>query len=73
MVACLILLGPMMDELSTVPSLDLGDCMNSWTEYSWLFGEEVASPTLEVFDRHGLLDLKSSQPFEGGSGGGLHM
>ena len=73
MVACLILLGPMMDELNTGLSLELGDCMNSWIEYSWLFGEGVAPPTLEVFDQRSLLDLKSSQPFGGGSGGGLHV
>ena len=63
----------MMDELSTGPSLELGDCMNYWTEYSWLFGEEVAPPTLEVFDRRGLLGLKSSRPFGGGFGGDLHV
>ncbi len=68
---CLILLGPMMDELNTGPSLELGDCMNSWTEYSWLFEEEVAPPALEIFDRRGLLDLKTSLPFGGGSDGGL--
>ena len=71
MVDYLILLGTMIDELKTGPRWELGDCMNFWIEDSWLFGEGVAPPPLEVFDQHSLLDLKSSRPFEGGSGGGL--
>ncbi len=63
----------MMDELNTGPSLELGDCMNSWTEYSWLFGEEVTPPSLEIFDGRGLLELKNSPPFGEGSGGGLSV
>ena len=54
----------MMDESNTGPSLELGDCMDSWIEYSWFFGEGVAPPTLEVFDKRSLLDLKVADLLE---------
>jgi hypothetical protein len=40
----------MMDDLNTGPNLELGNCMDSWIEYSWLFGEEASPPKLEAVD-----------------------
>ena len=62
-----------MDGLNTGPNLELGERMNSSNEYSCLFGEGVASQTLEVFDQRSLLDLMSIHLFGGGSGDDLHV
>ena len=63
----------MKDDSNTGPNLELGGCMNSWLENSRLFREGVAHPKLEAVDQHSSHDLMSSQPFGGGSGGGLQM
>ena len=63
----------MMDDSNTRPNLELVGWMNSWLESSRLFGEGVAPSKLEAVDQHSLIDLMNSQPFGGGSGGGLQV